>query len=422
MRRTFLLIPHELAGVTVFGFGWLLVLLGIALALRLIFLKRSQQSVVDWIATEGLMWGLIAAAIVFLLPSVELKNVDGDPVGMAIRGYGVMLVIAVTASVALARNRAKKRGLDPEWIFSLAPWVLVGGIGGARLFYVIQYRETFMADSFAQTAMNMLKFTEGGLVVYGSFIGGFVATVVFVLRNKLSLLTLGDVIVPCMFLGLCIGRIGCLMNGCCYGGKCDDHWTAVRFPPGSMVYHDQLFDGSLIGVDFDPATRHVKSVASGSLADRAKIQPSQTVQRIAYDPPSADQAAKDIPAEDVRPGIMALVDDRIHRWTPAQLPDRALPVRPAQIISSLAAFGLCLFLCGLSTYPLRTGTVMLLGFAGYSVLRYSLEQIRVDESGQFGTSLSISQWVSVLVLVGSVFGLVWLYRMDGAESDGSRSE
>jgi phosphatidylglycerol:prolipoprotein diacylglycerol transferase len=411
MRRTLIFVPHEFAGLPVLGFGWLLILIGVALAVRMVIARMNGQAIAGVLSSEGMMWAVAAAAVIFVLPMVELKNVDGDPVGMAIRGYGVMLLAGVSAAVALAAYRAKRRGIDPDLILSMAPWAFVGGILGARLFYVIQYHDRFIADSWAETLRNMLAFTEGGLVVYGSFIGGFVAVVVFITRRHLPLLKLGDVIVPCMFIGVFFGRIGCLMNGCCYGGRCEDHWAALRFPAGSAVYGEQIGSGELLGLEINPVSRQVVAVGQGTLADRAQIKPGSTVNEIAIDRTPLDTAPRDIPVEDARTGVIATIDGQRYRWGPAELPDRALPVQPAQLISSFTALALCLLLC-LASFR-REGTVMMLGFAGYAVLRFVLELVRVDEDGQFGTSLSISQWVSVVVLGLSVMGLIWIYRKPG---------
>ncbi len=411
MRRTLIFVPHEFAGLPVLGLGWLLILIGVALAVRLVIARSNRQSIAGVLSSEGMMWAVAAAAVVFLLPMVELKNVDGDPVGMAIRGYGVMLLAGVSAAVALAAYRAKRRGLNPDLILSMAPWAFVGGILGAHLFYVIQYHDRFIADSWAETLRNMLAFTEGGLVVYGSFIGGFVAVVVFITRHHLPLLKLGDVIVPCMFIGVFFGRIGCLMNGCCYGGRCEDHWAALRFPAGSAVYGEQIGSGELLGLEINPVSRQIVAVGQGTLADRAQIKPGSTVNEIAIDRTPLETAPRDIPVEDARTGVIATIDGQRYRWGPAELPDRALPVQPAQLISSFTALALCLLLC-LASFR-REGTVMMLGFAGYAVLRFVLELVRVDEDGQFGTSLSISQWVSVVVLGISVMGLIWIYRKPG---------
>ena len=132
-----------------------------------------------------------------------------------------------------------------------------------------------------------------------------------------------------------------------------------------------LFDGSLLGMRIEPGSQRILQVIPESLADQAGIQANQVVRRISYDDRFLDHASPDVPAEYVPSGILLLVDGRVHRWSPEELPRTALPVRPAQVISSLAALGLCLFLCGLSTYPLRDGTIMLLGFVSYAVLRFA---------------------------------------------------
>ncbi|MGB1708369.1 MAG: diacylglyceryl transferase, partial [Rubripirellula sp.] len=123
MQRTLLLIPHEIAGIPVFGIGWLLIAILLAILLRLAIGKYMGAPVGKILATET-HYGLIGFAIsIFLLPRAELKNVDGDPVGMAVRGYGVLLLLAVASALGLAAYRARRRGFDPDVIFSVAPFV-----------------------------------------------------------------------------------------------------------------------------------------------------------------------------------------------------------------------------------------------------------------------------------------------------------
>lgn len=415
MRRTLLLIPHEIGPLPVFGWGWVLIGLALGLVLRLLVARLRGRSVSALLVNEGLVWGIAAAVVVWVLPRVELTNLQQEPVGMAIRGYGVMLLLAVSAAVALAAYRARRRGIDPDIIFSLTPWAFIGGIGGARLFYVIQYRDQFVGDTFAQTLGNMLRFTEGGLVVYGSFIGGGLAVSYYIIRHRLPLLKFGDVIVPCLFLGVFLGRIGCLMNGCCYGGRCDDHWAAIHFPPGSPVYQTQLKSGELLGLTVAPRTGRIVEVAPHSPAAAAGVSAGSRLESVRLLPPQPS-ASTDVPAEALPHGVLAIVDGQPIQWTPAELPERALPVYAAQLLSSLGALALCLALCGLSLVFNREGAIMMLGFAGYAVLRFLLELVRVDESGQFGTSLTISQWVSVIVFCASLTGLWWVYRRPRQES------
>ncbi|HBV62473.1 MAG TPA: diacylglyceryl transferase [Rhodopirellula sp.] len=422
MQRTLVLIPHEIAGIPVFGMGWLLFAILIALALRLLIAKLQGAAVFETLSREWPVWALMSGIVWFVLPRVELTNVDQEPIGMAIRGYGVMLLLAVGSAVGLAAYRARRQGFDPEVIYSVAPWVFAGGILGARTFYVIQYRDSFIADTWSQTALNMLKFTEGGLVVYGSFIGGILAGSIYLYRKKLPWLKFGDVIVPCMFLGVFIGRLGCVMNGCCYGGRCEDNQFALKFPPNSPVYEDQWRSGELLGFRFDPETRLITSISPDGLAERAGINAGQKVDTLDRDYTPLATASRDIPAEDARTGVVATIDGRRYRWSPRELPKTALPVFAAQILSSVSSLLLCLGLCMIPVQRFREGTVMMLGFASYAVLRFVLELVRVDESGQFGTDFSISQWVSICVLAGSLIGLGFLYSRKQATAAVSSPE
>ena len=422
MQRTLLLIPHEIAGIPVFGMGWLLFAILAALAVRLLIAKFQGAEVVEILSREWLVWALLSGIVLLVLPRVELTNVDGAPVGMAIRGYGVMLLTAVGSAVGLAAYRAKRQGFDPEVIYSVAPWAFAGGILGARTFFVIQYREQFIAETWYETVSNMLKFTEGGLVVYGSFIGGILAGSIYLYRKKLSWLKFGDVIVPCMFLGVFIGRLGCVMNGCCYGGRCEDNQFALKFPPNSPVYEDQWRSGELLGFRFDPETRLITSIPPDGLAERADIHAGQKLNTLERDYTPLATAPRDIPAEDARTGVVATIDGRRYRWKPNELPQSALPVFAAQILSSFTSLLLCVGLCIIPATRFREGTVMMLGFASYAILRFVLELVRVDESGQFGTDFSISQWVSICVLTGSLVGLGFIYARPKATATIPSSE
>jgi phosphatidylglycerol:prolipoprotein diacylglycerol transferase len=451
MRRTLFLIPHEIAGIPFFGFGWLLAALGLYVIVRLVIAARTTQrertagqnaassdsprsTWTDILAQEGIVWAAFAAIIVFVLPRAELSNLAGEPVGLPIRGYGMFLMLAAVTSVSLAAWRAKRKGLGSDTIMRLAPWTFGGGLIGARLFYVVQYHQDFMRDTWPDTIAAMAAFTQGGLVVYGGFIGGFLASAWVVRWQRLPLWKLGDAIVPCIFVGLFFGRLGCLMNGCCYGGACEPNPLSVRFPPGSKIYADQMETGALIGITAEPlnkeqppANRHhrgtkelrVESVASGSLADQIGIEPGQIVSLIP-DPGFASLAPPDVPAEDALPGLAVVSEgELVARFSPDQLPSRADPVLATQVLSSLVAaimFGVLLILERVlhSRGIEIDGILMLCGFIAYGVLRIVLEWIRVDEAGQFGTGLSISQLVSIGVIAVSVIALAFRIRMHKA--------
>ena len=135
----------------------------------------------------------------------------------------------------MAMYRARQGGLDPEIILSLAIWLVVCGVIGARLFYVIEYwDEKFAGRSPRDTLLEILNVPEGGLVIYGGFIGAAAGFVVFMRKHKLPLLAMADLVAPSFMIGLALGRIGCFLNGCCYGGETDWPW-AVTFPNSARV-------------------------------------------------------------------------------------------------------------------------------------------------------------------------------------------
>jgi phosphatidylglycerol:prolipoprotein diacylglycerol transferase len=407
MRRTLLLIPHEIGSLTVFGFGWIFGMIVLAALAVTVYQVRQRQSVVDYWVRNGLLWGIFTAAIVFILPGAELLNPRGEPVGLAIRGYGVMLLSGVIAAVSLALIRARRYGISEEVILAIAPWAVLGGIIGARLFYVVEYRDQFFTADPLLTLRKIVNFTEGGLVVYGSFIGGFLGAASFVLRKRLPLLRLGDVIVPTLFIGLALGRMGCLMNGCCYGGPCEDNWTALRFPNTSPVYQDQVESGQIVGISLTSNRSQVESVWPHSLAAQRGIQAGDNVTQLGP-VRSVELADPNQPLEDVPYGLIAVVSGEEHYWSAAELPAVANPVKPTQILGGLGGLLLCIALCIASRFIYRDGVVMFGGFAGYAVLRFGMEILRNDEPGQFGTELTIAQWVSIVVLLISLPILTWL--------------
>jgi len=160
------------------------------------------------------------------------------PGGFKIFGYGLMLFIAYIVSINMTAWRAKKGHMNPQFAFDLATWLFIGGLVGARAFFVIQYRDRF------SSILDIFKIWEGGIVFYGSLIGGAMAFFLIWWIKRFPLLPMADAIAPALCIGLAIGRFGCFLNGCCYGDRCELPW-AVQFPPGSAPFNDQVADGVL---------------------------------------------------------------------------------------------------------------------------------------------------------------------------------
>ncbi len=158
-------------------------------------------------------------------------------VGVKIFGYGLMLFFAFLGSMNLAARRARREGLDPELIYDLALWVFIGGLLGARGFYVAQYWGTRIT-SFAE----IFEIWKGGIVLYGSVLGGAAAFFAYRAVRPFPLRPMLDVIAPAIALGIAIGRVGCFLNGCCWGDACDLPW-AVSFPRESPPWNAELARG-----------------------------------------------------------------------------------------------------------------------------------------------------------------------------------
>ena len=160
---------------------------------------------------------------------------------LTIRWYGVMVALAFLAGLWTASRRGLREGIAPEKIIDLGPWLIVGAILGARALYVISYwREQFAGEPW----WEMFMIQKGGLVFYGGLIGASLGFIIYSRRKGLPFWKTADILAPSIALGSFFGRLGCLMNGCCYGRVCELPW-AIRFPPGSDAFRGQVARGQL---------------------------------------------------------------------------------------------------------------------------------------------------------------------------------
>jgi phosphatidylglycerol:prolipoprotein diacylglycerol transferase len=400
-------IPYTWAGVPIFGLGVLLAFWAIAGAISLaVSIRRHGWNGETWSLVPLLM--LTGAAILWL-PKLF-------PDGLPIRGYGLMVLLGVVSGVALATYRARQVGLNHEIIWSLAFWLFIGGILGARLFYVIEYwDQRFRSDSLSTTIFRVLDFPEGGLVIYGALAGGAVATIAFVRKHNLPLLALADLITPSMLVGLALGRIGCLLNGCCYGGPSTLPW-AVHFPQNSPPYQDQVANGEMYGFRLDvdhPQRPTIEHVDSGSAAATVGLSAGDVITHINEYPVASVADAQQVLTQEFsthQPLNLQLIRDDKHVQLPAaDPPARSRPVHPAQLYSAIDAGLLAWFLWAYYPFRRRDGEVIALLLTIHPISRFLLEIIRTDEPAVWGTGLSISQNISILIFVVAV-GL-WIYLL-----------
>ncbi len=95
-----------------------------------------------------------------------------------------------------------------------------------------------------QNLANIVNTRSGGLTFYGGFLLATPACIAYAIRNRIPVLVGMDIVAPVLMIGLGLGRIGCFMNGCCYGERCDLPW-AVRFPYDSNAYVEQFEKGEI---------------------------------------------------------------------------------------------------------------------------------------------------------------------------------
>ena len=153
--------------------------------------------------------------------------------GLRVFGYGAMLVLAFIGSTWLAAWRARREKLNPDVILDMAFWVFFIGLIGARLFYCIQY----WGDQ-VKTVWDVVQYWKGGIVYYGGILGGSLAFLVYRHFRPFPLRPYLDALAPAIMVGTLFGRLGCFLNGCCYGDQCDLPW-AVSFPKYSPPWDYQ---------------------------------------------------------------------------------------------------------------------------------------------------------------------------------------
>ncbi len=131
---------------------------------------------------------------------------------VTIYSYGLALVVAFAAGSILARMQAKREGINPDIIFNFLFTAFIFGIIGGRLFYVIENIKYYL-----QKPLEMIMLQHGGLSWFGGLILGVISGALYLKNKKLAVYKILDLVSPFIALAQAIGRIGCFLNGCCFG-------------------------------------------------------------------------------------------------------------------------------------------------------------------------------------------------------------
>lgn len=162
---------------------------------------------------------------------------------LTVYSYGAMLALALVICSFLLQRQAKRQGVNPELIFDFVFWVAVFGILGSRIFFIF-----LNLSYFSDNLLEMIMIHHGGLAWQGGLILGSLAGFLFIKKKKMPFWQTVDLIVPYIALGQAIGRIGCFLNGCCYGKQAD--W-GIFFPVHDLILQPtQLYSSASLFVIF----------------------------------------------------------------------------------------------------------------------------------------------------------------------------
>ena len=148
--------------------------------------------------------------------------------GIELNSYGLLLAIAFLLGIQIFVSRARARGVPEEPMQTLSLWLLVLAIVGARALFVVTHWADYASDPLA-----ILRLWEGGLILYGGYVFAIAGGILYLRRRGIRVWRVGDAAAPSMALGIGIGRLGCFMNGCCFGLPTTLPW-GVHFPAESV--------------------------------------------------------------------------------------------------------------------------------------------------------------------------------------------
>ena len=148
-----------------------------------------------------------------------------------LRSYGVIMTLSFLVGLWLSNKEAKRKDIDPKLIQDFALYALLGGIIGARIYFILFSQPAY----FIEHPWEILAVWHGGIGVIGSLLGGAVVAIWYCRKNNISFWRFGDILVPGIALGQTVGQFACLLNGDSYGRPTDLPWAMTYTDPRSLA-------------------------------------------------------------------------------------------------------------------------------------------------------------------------------------------
>ncbi len=256
-----------------------------------------------------------------------------------IRSYGFVLMVGFFASLWIVRRKAFVENINLNKINYLLLVILISSIVGARLLFILEYY-----GDYSPYLSEIFEIYRGGLSLYGGLFAGTVAGILACRRLNLPSLKILDMIAVGGPVGFAFGRIGCFLNGCCYGDPAPGLAWAVTFP--KLVDAQQNIIGS------PPFVHHLKM------------------------------------------GWVTSADTY------------SLPIHPTQLYEAMWGIMMFLILDAFYRYKKRDGEVAMLSLMLYTPMRFFFEILR-DDSVPVFVGLTLSQVISILVLFVALYLFVY---------------
>ncbi len=380
----------------------------------------------------------------------ELWTVPG--INYPIRTWGFFVVVGVLVALWISVRRARRRGLDPSVITSMALIGVLLGVVGCRLMHVIHYFAPQLRSG-QMSLKDAALMSGGGEILGGVLLAGIGVAVYLRIRRK-PILAYLDLAAAPVILAMGIGRLGCFGFGCCWGGVCVTDtgdkalpW-AVRFPYGSPAYMREWQDGrikvpdeliwkSSVTKEPEPIPRHVLyglDVDNRPLLDEFMVKGDRyaSLRKSAPDSEEAHRLRRELAELSHKMGKHSpaeLADDiaaslhlrriseaagRPVKWSDLRSlasTQHSLWLHPAQLYDAISLGVMFLLLSAIYARSRYPGMVVAWTMVLYPASRIVMEIVRTDNPHDTLFGLTISQFLSVVVLVVGLAAVVLLPRL-----------